>query len=101
MTCLSSLKSHLTKCQQGPKTIPIKQFSKFVPKNINLPKETFENIKLLLAKFVAGTFSSFRLVESDSFKDIVQYCIEIGSKFGEVDANSILFSRKNCEKNNI
>lgn len=100
VTCLSSLKGHLAKCKEGSKTIPISRFTKFVPKNIDLPKETLENMKLLLAKFVTETYSSFRIVESDSLKNIIQCAIEIGSKYGDVDACSIMYARKSV-KNHV
>lgn len=88
------MKTHLAKCKENQNIIPLKTFAKFAPKNIEISPEILGKWKLLLAKFVAGTFSSFNLIESQFLFDLIQFAIEIGSKFGDVDVRSIMYTRK-------
>ena len=78
--------------------MPIAQFSKFTPKDITVPKQYLEKMKENQARFVAGTYSSFRLVENQYLLNLIQCGIEIGSMFGQVDAKSVTFSRVCIQK---
>ena len=72
VTCLSTLKGHLQKCAEKKKSLPIIQFANFIPKNTAVNQKDLDKMKLLQAKYVAGTLSSFFSVENEHFLNIIQ-----------------------------
>ena len=88
----------MDKCESASQQQPIKIFSKFIPQTASIPSNVLEKMKRLQTKFVAGTFSSFRLAENPHLLDLIQYGIEIGSKFGQVDVKTVTFGRKTIHK---
>lgn len=93
VTCLTSLKNHITNCE-SEKTAPIVRYAKFLPKDCHVNPKDLEQMKYLEAKFVSGTISSFLLVENQHFMNLLQFCIELGAKYGALDIAAVAFSRQ-------
>lgn len=55
-------------------------------------------MKLLQAKYVAGTLSSFLSVENEHLLNLVQFGIELGAKYGGIDVKSVAYSRQVIKK---
>ena len=84
----------MDKCENASKTQPIKQFLKFIPTCSELPQEIKQKMIKKQAKFVARTASSFSLAENDGLIDLVQFGIEVGHKFGMINARTAMAGRK-------
>lgn len=98
VTCLSNLRSHLQKCETKNKSMPIIQFANFVPKNCDVHQKDLDKMKILLAKYVAGTLSSFLSVENEHLLNLIQFGIELGAKYGAIDVKSVAYSRQAVKK---
>ena len=52
------------------------------------------HLKMLQTKYVAQGFNSFKSVVHQGLIDLFQFGIEIGSKYGFIDAKTILYGRR-------
>ena len=88
----------MEKCKNSAKTKPLKQFLNFIPSSSEVPTDIKQKMKQKQAKFVAGTASSFKLAENDGLVDLVQFGIEIGHRFGMLNARAVMSGRKAIKK---
>ena len=52
-----------------------------------------KKVKELLVKYVAGGYNSFNSIESSFLKDLVQFGVELGYKYGNIDLDNLWPSR--------
>ena len=93
-TCLTTIKNHLEKCGKSEKTVPIKNFLKLNPRAGCLNESDAKKLKELEVNYISEGFHSFNSIEQKSLLKLVQFGIELGSKYDMIDIETIWYGRK-------
>lgn len=61
---------------------------------VKVDKRTADSIKVAESKLVSGCHLSFNIVDNANLKSFAQTMIEVGAKYGNIAADSVLYGRK-------
>ena len=90
---MTSLKSHLERCpKKGNTNITESVKPSKISKQINkTDKDTFLD---LMVRYVAGDYNSFLSVESSNLINLIQFGVELGYKYGNIELKDSIPKRK-------
>ena len=99
MTCLTTLKKHVDRCQKQQNVNTIKSHANPSTVDKKLHEADRTKIKEKLVQWVASTYSSFLSSENKNLKNLVQFGVEFGYKYGSnIDVDSFWPGRKTVKK---
>lgn len=68
---------------------------------VKVDKRTADSIKVAESKLVSGCHLSFNIVDNANLKSFAQTMIEVGAKYGNIAADSVLYRRKTIREKTL
>lgn len=68
---------------------------------VKVDKRTADSIKVAESKLVSGCHLSFNIVDNANLKSFAQTMIEVGAKYGNIAADSVLYGRKTIREKTL